>query len=309
MEFLNPKNLNLEWTKFIRYGVIFSLALTILGLVGMLTPGLNYGIDFRGGVSAHLSFKDGSINEKDLRAVLEGSLKNLQVVKYSSQNGSSEFEVSAQGDDQNKIMPMITGAIETKFGVKDQAWSVQKVDMIGPKVSANLRKSALLSLFYTCILVTLYMYWRFDMRYSPGALAGIFHDLIATVAFLVITQTEFTTTVVAALLTLAGYSINDTVVIFDRIREIEGKSPHKSAKSIVNEALNSTFPRTVITSLTTIFACIILIIFGNEELKGFASTLIVGILIGTYSSAFVASPLYLWADKKFGRAKLETQTA
>ena len=143
------------------------------------------------------------------------------------------------------------------------------------------------------------MYWRFDSRFTPGALACIFHDLAVTCGFLVLTGAEFSTTVVAALLTLAGYSINDTVVIFDRIRETEGKLFGRDRKFIANEAVNSTLSRTIMTATSTLMSCAVMYFLGGPTLKDFSATLFVGIIVGTYSSIFVATPLYVWADKFF----------
>ena len=299
MEFFDPKKLNFNFVKYFRLGVWLSLTLSLVSLILIWKPGLNYGIDFKGGVDAQVDFKDKNINQKDLRALLEGKLKNVQIVNYA-ETGKSAFSVTTE-DSKDFAQKTIKEVLEPVHGPEGQSWNIAKIDSVGPKIGAELRKSAILSLIYTCILVTLYMYWRFDIRYSPGALACIFHDLTLTAGFLVVTRAEFSTTVVAALLTLAGYSINDTVVVFDRIRELEKKYPGRDKSFILNLAINTTLSRTIMTSMLTLGACVVLYFLAGPTLRDFSMALFFGIVVGTYSSAFVAAPLYLWSDNFFNR--------
>lgn len=266
-----------------------------------LYPGLNYGIDFRGGVEAALEFKDPNVEQKDIRELLDPKLQNLSIVNFKDSSTSSSFLITAHSNDKVSVSEIIKSTLAQKYGAEGQAWTVKKMDIVGPKVGFELRKSALLSLIYTCLLVTIYMYWRFDLRYSPGALACIFHDLVLTAGFLIVTRGEFDTTVLAAFLTLAGYSINDTVVVFDRIRELDQKGTYRDTKKLVNDAINSTLSRTIMTATTTLVSCAVLYFVGGPSLRNFAAALFFGIVVGTYSSAFVAAPLYIWADKRFSK--------
>lgn len=302
MELFDPKKLNFDFVRWFKLAGVLSVSLSVISLIAMWWPGLNYGIDFRGGVEAHVNFKDKAVQQKDLRELLDSKLSNVSIVNFSEAN-QNEFLITAQSDSKASVTKVLTDTLETKYGKQGDTWTVSKMDSVGPKVGSELRKSAILSLIYTCILVTLYLYWRFDVRYTPGALGCIFHDLTLTTGFLVATKAEFSTTVVAALLTLAGYSINDTVVVFDRIRELDKKyGETKSRKDLMNEAINSTLSRTIMTASTTLIACTVLYFLGGPSLKDFAAALFFGIVVGTYSSAFVAAPLYFWADAKV-RAK------
>ncbi len=313
MEFFQPKNLKIDWVKYFKPAMLASIALTALSVVLMVKPGLNYGIDFRGGLEALVSFQDPNVDVGELRETLDNKIENLSVVNFASTNGKTEFQITGRSESPEKMSTVLTESLVAKYGPRGEKWEATKIDTVGPKAGSELRKSALLSMIYTCLLVGLYMYWRFDARYAPGVLACIFHDLIVATGFLVVSGMEFSTTVVAGLLTLAGYSVNDTVVIYDRIRELENGSYGKSKAALVNEAINSTLSRTVLTSVTTLGACVILFFIGAADIKAFAATLFVGIIVGTYSSVFVAAPIYLWANNRLesnatGTNKLATST-
>jgi len=295
MEFFNPKNLTIPFNKFFKPTSILSLIMVIAALVLYFTPGINFGIDFRGGVQAQVDFNPtANVDEGILRGLLGKDLKGLTI--QATEGGDKKgFIISALSSEKNILSSKLADILNPTF---DGKWQVSKVDFVGPKVGANLKKSAILSLLYTCLLIAIYMWWRFDILFAPGALACIFHDLIITVGILALTGVEFSTTVVAALLTLAGYSINDTVVVFDRVREMEQKMLGRSKAAIITGALNSCLSRTLITSFTTLMACAVLYFFGGEAIRPFAGTLFIGIIIGTYSSIFVACPLYLWLSKR-----------
>ncbi len=297
MEFFNPNKLKIEFSKHHKPWIIVSMALVLISFVLMVTPGINYGIDFKGGIEAHVKF-NGNTDIGTLRQTLETKLSNLSVVGFS--DAPNEFLITAQEDTKASTTQALNEGLSSHYGATGpDTWQILKMDIVGAKVGSGLLRSAILAIVYTCLLITIFMYWRFDMRFAPGALFCIFHDLVIVTGFLSITGIEFSTTVVAALLTLAGYSINDTVVVFDRIREIESKYLGKTKEQIVDYAVNSTMSRTIMTSATTLVSCAVLYFLGGAALKDFAAVLFVGIIIGTYSSIFVAAPLYIWASKKF----------
>jgi preprotein translocase subunit SecF len=301
MELFDPKKLNFDWAAKFKTANFISLILVAVCAIAFFVPGLNYGIDFRGGVEAHVRFAgDKNVEVKDLRDLLDGKLLGLSVQKFSDA-GAKDFLIVTQSDSKADVGTQLKTVLTGKYGEEGPAsWQVAQLDSVGRKVGNDFKESAILSLLYTCLLIAAYIYLRFDFRFTPGALACVFHDLILTMGLLVLIRAEFTTTIVAALLTLAGYSINDTVVIFDRIREIEARFVGKSKAFIVNESINSTLSRTMMTATTTLMCCVVLYFLGGPTLKDFAFTLFFGIIIGTYSSIFVASPLYVWADAKFG---------
>jgi len=300
MEFFKPGQIDFEFTKRFKLFVPISLIVMLFAIIALIKPGFNYGIDFRGGVEAHVIFKN-KIEAADLRSALESKLDNVSIVNFSDSSERHEFLVTAQGDSRESVTKILNESLAAKYGsLGDDTWKIERLDVVGARVGADLRRSALLSMLYTCLLIALYMYWRFDMRFTPGVLACILHDLVIVAGFISITRMEFSTTLVAALLTLAGYSINDTVVVYDRIREVEGKFLGKTREELLNHAINSTISRTLMTAITTLGSCVIIYFKGGPTLKDFALVLFVGILVGTYSTFFVSAPLYLWADKKFG---------
>lgn len=311
MELFNPKNLNIPFVKSFKIVVPAAITLFVVCLFMMFVkPGIKYGVDFRGGVEAGVAFKDASIDPAVLRADLDPVIPGLSIVEIQGNITSGftkEFLVTGATDEKSNTGEILDKHLQ-KFGVKGTDWAVTRMDSVGPRVGAELKKSALMSIIYTAILIMLYIYIRFDIRYSPGAIIGVLHDLVFTCGFLILSGTEFSTNVVAALLTLAGYSINDTVVVFDRIREVEKTMLGKSRAAIVDFAINSTLSRTVITGVTTLMSLVILYYVGGASLRDFSLTLIVGIIIGTFSSIFVAAPLYLWGDKIWGVKPIETST-
>ena len=306
MELFDPKKLNFQFVKSFKYFVTASIVVSIVCLFSMFVrPGFKYGIDFRGGTEAVVGFKDAQVNTLQIRDVLNDKVPGLSIVEVENKQAQTEYkkEFLMIGISENK--ESVAKAFEEglgKFGKKNSDWTISKLDTVGPKVGGELRHAALWSLIYTALLITLYIYLRFDARFAPGAMIAVLHDLLLTCGFLVWTQTEISTEIVAALLTLAGYSINDTVVVFDRIREVEHSMVGRTKAALIDYAVNSTLSRTMITAAISLLSLAILYFVGGVTLRDFSMTLFVGILVGTYSSIFVAAPLYLWGDKLWGTA-------
>ncbi|MBP7843381.1 MAG: protein translocase subunit SecF [Proteobacteria bacterium] len=298
MELFDPKLLKINFSKTFNFFVVVSSILCVLSAIAIFYPGFNYGIDFRGGIEAQVEFNDPAVNSQAIRDAIGDKVKNLTIVESSKKDSGlkKEYYLNVQADDVNAGSKQLKEVLEQAY---PGAYKLSKMDTVGPKIGAELRKSALLSLFYTCILIALYIYWRFDIRYSPGAIIAVIHDLLLTSGFLIVTRMEFSTTVVAALLTLAGYSINDTIVVFDRIRELEARVGSMDRKNMLNLAVNSTLSRTVMTAGTTLMCCVVLYFFGGAALREFSAAIFFGIIVGTYSSIFIAAPTYLLGDRLF----------
>ncbi len=193
-------------------------------------------------------------------------------------------------------------------GLRDQPWGAgaerMRSEWVGPKVGRQLRVAGISSIVYALLFIMLYIAVRFDLRFAPGAVAALVHDVIITVGVFTISRVEVTLATVAALLTIVGYSLNDTIVVFDRIRENLGRVKERSLSQVVNQSINATLSRTLLTSLTTLLAVVILLTVGwQTTIRDFAFALLIGVLVGTYSSVFVASPIVLWVDKRFGKKK------
>ena len=206
-----------------------------------------------------------------------------------------EVHLKSQGD---KLMSALAAGLRTNYGDKITPTHPLRVEWIGPKAGAQLRNSAVKSIAITLILVMLYIAFRFDLRFAPGAVLALMHDALLTLGVLTIFQVELNLATVAALLTIIGYSVNDTVVVYDRVRENLGRLRGASFEKIINHSLSEMLGRTVITSLTTVLAMMIFFFVGTGTLKTFAGTLVLGIIFGTYSSIYIALPLTDWLDRK-----------
>jgi preprotein translocase subunit SecF len=181
----------------------------------------------------------------------------------------------------------------------NDSYKINKIESIGPKIGKELSKNARNAIIASLILIGLYISIRFDFSYAVGSIAALLHDLIITLGVFVVVDYEISVAIIAALLTIVGYSLNDTIVIYDRIRENLTNNPHRIKDQTINESLNQTLARTIVTSLTTLLVVMVLFLYGGNVLKPFAFTLIVGVLLGTYSSLFVASPIMLYLEEKF----------
>jgi preprotein translocase subunit SecF len=305
-----PSKTKIDFVGSTRICVGISIVAMLASVVLFFTKGLNYGIDFKGGAEVQLMFKQPT-DVATLRTTLEeAGMKNLKIQALGTENkeflakmGADEASLQAMGE-------MVEKALSAKM---DRAsFEVERVDVVGPQAGAQLRKSGVLSLMYALLCIFIYVAIRFDSRYSPGAVAALIHDSIITIGVLVILQREFSLSILAAILTIIGYSINDTIIVFDRIRETLKAHPERSIDANVNASINDTLSRTILTGTTTMMVTIALMVFGSAVIADFALTMTIGILVGTYSSVFVASPIYValvkWQDSRKADATQKAAT-
>lgn len=281
-------------SKFPLFVPLSALAV-IASVVLIMTKGLNYGVDFRGGAEVQVKFQQ----EVELVA-LRKSLKQEKfvgaVVQRIGERAENEFLIKVQADEQNlnQVTQKISNFFESTF--KDQGAEIRKTDIVGPKAGKVLRNSGIQAMLWAFLAIMIYVGLRFDFKYAPGAIVALFHDVIIIVGIFVLTQKEFTLQIIAALLAVIGYSVNDTVVIYDRVREHE-ESFAGSLKKHLNKALSETLSRTLLTSLTTLFVSLTMFFFGGLVIKDFFFAITIGVFLGTYSSLFVAAPVTLFLDK------------
>ncbi|MDX1591431.1 MAG: protein translocase subunit SecF [Balneolaceae bacterium] len=290
-----------DFIKYHNIAYLISGALVIGSIIAIFTMGLNYGIDFRGGKEFVFQF-DNPVSVSEIRSELTEPLGTTPEIKLFGSESEILIRTDAEGD--------ITEVSETIMGVvtalyPDNPVSIQKTDLVGPRFAEDLRRGAINSIFFALAVVFIYIFIRFKGWYfSAGAIAALAHDvLIVLGVFTVMGEiAPFNVTIdqaiIAAFLTIVGYSLNDTVVVFDRIRENSIVYKTMAFRDMINKSLNDTLSRTVITSLTTLFVVLVLFIFGGEVLKGFAFALVLGIILGTYSSLFVASALVVELQKR-----------
>jgi preprotein translocase subunit SecF len=283
-----------------------SIAVTLAGIVWALARGVEYGIDFAGGTEVQLQFQK-NVGIEQVRGALDASGIRGAEVKYYGKDESGvliRVREGAQGAQAGaEATKKVLAAVDQGFpNNKSQLLQEQH---IGPKIGAELRTKAIWAVLFTCVVILVYLTFRFRLVYGVGAVIAILHDVLVAFAFAVICNglvpwlnLEMNSTLLAAFLTIVGFSVNDTVIIFDRIREDQKKYKGQTLKEIMNRAINETLPRTIITSGTVFLTLLVLFIWGGEVLRGFAFTMLIGVITGTYSSIFVASAVaYDWLER------------
>ena len=295
------ENANYAFIPNRRKAYIFSGILLVLSVLSFVTRGIELGIDFKGGMEFVVETQ-GDLPVTDVRSTLADALGAEPEVKRFDMEGNvggllvRTVEEEAEGEGEiTRVQNLITSGIAAEF--PNAQPDVVKTDVVGPRFASDLQRGALYSIFGSLLVVFVYILIRFEWRFGAGAVAALIHDVTITLGLFSLLHDwlpfslQIDQTIIAAFLTIVGYSLNDTVVVFDRIREYANVFKTEPYPDVVNRSINNTLSRTIVTSGTTLLVVITLFIFGGEVLKGFAFALIVGIVIGTYSSIFVASPI------------------
>ena len=302
---------NIDWLGKKWYFLGFSLIFSVAGVLSMLFwHGIPQGVDFKGGTQITVPF-NAPPNEDHIRQALErAGLKDYTIQRISNVGGESGNEVVVslpQSTATDQAHDAGRKAVEDALSANyhDSGFSQPSVDIVGPTAGKQLQKQAWLATAYSLIGMLVYLWFRFELIYGVAAVVAVFHDTLITVGAFSLTNQEITLTVIAAILTLIGYSMNDTIVVFDRIRENLALSRRESLADVVNRSINQTLSRTVLTSGLTFLTVLSLYIFGGQVLHGFSFALVVGILIGTYSSIAVAAPMLVaYQDWRKSRGKV-----
>ena len=277
--------------------IVLSSAVILVGIISMITHGgLKYGIDFDGGTLVQLKFKTPPAIE-DLRDGLKTiGLGDSTIQEFGSKNHIL-IRVEKSEEKLEEIGTKVKNSLIGKFQAGDIL--VERVEMVGPKVGKDLREKAILSIIYAIIGIVIYISWRFELQYAIAAIIALVHDVLVTMGAFSLADKEFTLVIVAAFLTIIGYSLNDTIVVFDRIRENMRRKGKTSFADVINMSINQTLSRTILTSGTTLLVVVALFLRGGEIIHDFSFALIVGVLVGTYSSIFIASVfLVCWGNRK-----------
>ena len=279
---------DIKFSNFYKKMNIFSFILIFLSIIVLLFKGLNLGVDFKGGTLIEIRAENSTITIGELReSFLKMNLGDVKVKKFGKQNDYLiNIEATKSGDEN--FIKSINDKLSADLG---SAVNFRRVENVGPKVSNELLRAGLLAISLSLAAMLFYIWIRFEWQFSLGAIAALIHDVVITVGIFSFLSYEINLSIVAAVLTIVGYSMNDTVVIFDRIRENLKKYSKISTKEISDLSINQTLSRTLITSVTTLLALFSIFIFGGAILKGFSFAMIVGVIVGTYSSIFVATPI------------------
>ncbi len=287
-----------------RSAYILSVSLIVLGLAAVVFKGgLNLGIDFKGGTSIVLQF-EGPISTNDLRNSIENAgLGSTEIKRFGSANEVLIYIKQQEEFSAQEVAVKVEAAIQNAH--PDLKYERIMFDTVGPKIGKELRKSAILAILFALLLILIYIGWRFELVFAVGAIIALFHDVLITLGIFTIVGYELSLKEIAAFLTIVGYSLNDTIVVYDRIRENLKVLRSEPLSVIINKSINQTLSRTVITSGTTLIVVLILFLMGGSVLRGFSFAMVIGVLVGTYSSIFVASPLVLeWQTRHGGKGKL-----
>lgn len=277
------------------YAFIFSTILMIATVVGFFTKGLNYGVDFRGGAEIQVQFSE-KIELENIRTTLSENGFGASQVQTIGDEDDNEVLVKVQADESNlnEVSDKVSLLFKEKYSAQNA--TIRKTDIVGPKAGAELRSSGFQAIVWAFLMIMIYVGLRFDFKFAPGAIYASIHDVMMIVGFFIITQKEFSLQIVGALLAIIGYSVNDTVVIYDRVRENEDKNPSLGLRENINVSLNETLSRTILTSLTTFIISFIMLIMGGGVIHDFFIAICIGVFVGTYSTVFIASPITLWLD-------------
>ena len=296
MQLIKP-NTNIDFVGKRKLAFFVSIALILIGIVSLIVKGgPNYGIDFAGGTLVQVKF-----TEATDAATIKGALKDLDLgnpVVQSFGEDQNEFLIRVErttGELQG-LSAQIQSTLEKTF--KKGQVDIRRVEMVGPQVGKDLRSKGLKAIFYAMLGILVYVSWRFEFRFAVGAIVALMHDVIITLGAFSVFNKEIDLPIIAAFLAIIGYSLNDTIIVYDRIRENLGKHNKEDFSFIVNRSVNETLSRTLLTSGTTLLVILALFILGGGVIHNFAFAMLVGVVIGTYSSIFVASPiLILWQKK------------
>lgn len=288
---LIPVGTKINFMRFRRMAAILSLALCIGSLGLFLFKGLNYGIDFEGGILMEIRTAEAA----DM-ASLRRTVNGLGLGQVELQEFGKNTDVLIRVERQQGDATAQNVAVEKVKAALGGAVSFRRTEFVGPKVSSELVEAGITAVLLALGAMLMYIWFRFEWQFGVGAVIALAHDVIMTIGIFSLLGLEFNLTTVAAILTIAGYSINDTVVVYDRVRENLRKFKTMPLSDVINLSLNDTLSRTLLTSITTLIALLILFFFGGEVIKGFSFGMIWGVLVGTYSSIFIATPLLIYMN-------------
>ena len=285
------KNLEINFNKYFKIFNIFSITLILISIILLLFKGLNYGVDFKGGTLIELRATDQQITIFQLRkSFLNMNLGDVNVKEFGK-NNDFLIKFEKKESDNKNLISEIKENLNKSIG---PGYNFRRVENVGPKVSAELLKSGVIAICLSLVAMLIYIWIRFEWQFSLGAICALFHDVILTLGVFSLFSFEINLSIVAAVLTIVGYSMNDTVVIFDRVRENLRKFSDIKIFDLTNKSINETLSRTIITSVTTLLALVSIYIFGGHILKGFSLAMILGVIFGTYSSIYIANPILVF---------------
>jgi preprotein translocase subunit SecF len=292
---LIPPTINVDFVGKRRFFVLFSLVINLASIVLMLTWGFNYGVDFVGGAVVEIRFPQPVSAQAIRQSVATVGLEDLTIQDLGGDSRTFLLHFKQGGEEMGAIGSTVKSALAASFG---DSFETLRVEAVGAKVSSELRRRGFLSVAFATLFMSVYIGVRFQVRFGLGAVIALIHDVLVVTGALVLTQMPFDLSVLAAILTVVGYSVHDTIIVSDRIRENMRKSRRESLAEVMNRSINETLSRTIITSGTAVLVLLALFTFGGYVIRPFAFTLIIGFITGTYSSIYIAAPVILSFEKQ-----------
>ncbi|MDY6844005.1 MAG: protein translocase subunit SecF [Thermodesulfobacteriota bacterium] len=292
---LIKSDINIDFVGKIKMCIVISLIAILIGFISLImNNGFKYGIDFSGGTLVQVKFAEAVKISAIRDALLTLDSENAVIQRFGRiENNEFIIRIKTSSTDLRGLSEQMSTELTEGIGNLE----IRRVEMVGPKVGKDLRRKATYAIFFAFLGILAYISFRFDYRFGIGAIIAIIHDVTITLGAISITGIELDLPVIAALLTIVGYSINDTIIIYDRVRENQRRFPKEKFHIVVNKSINQTLSRTILTSGTVIFVLVALYILGGEILKNFAFILLIGVIAGTYSSMYIASPVVIfWSD-------------
>lgn len=291
-----PTDTRFGFMQFRRVTFPLSAFLSVLSVLLFFTWGMNFGIDFKGGTLVEMQSRSGPAEVANIRQRAEAlGFGEVEVQQFGTpQDVSVRIELQPGGE---QAQQNVVSRLRETFG---SAYDFRRVEVVGPRVSGELVQSGTLGVILAIIGVLVYLWFRFEWQFAVGAVVATLHDLVLTIGFFALTQIEFNMTSIAAILTIIGYSLNDTVVVYDRVREIMRKYKRMGVLEMLDLSMNSTLSRTLITGVSTFLVLVALAVFGGEVIKGFAYAMLFGLVAGTYSSVFIAAPILIYLGVRPG---------
>lgn len=281
-----------------KIGFIISVLLIVISIAGVFTKGVKYGIDFRGGTIIQVKF-EAEPALQDVRALFVKALSSTVNITRFGDVENNEIMITLSQEEVMEKTDDLSGFVSQVLKEKFERFEIRRIETVGPKVGNELKQKSVYAGLYAFLGILIYIGFRFKVQYGLAALAAIFHDVTITIGLFVIFDKEFNLTIMAAVLTIIGYSLNDTIVVFDRIRENVSRYPKKQFESVVNISINESLSRTILTSVTTFCVVMALFILGGDIIHDFSFAMAIGLVVGTYSSIFVASPILKYLSPAF----------
>lgn len=298
MQFLDSNKMNVDFVGKRRFFMMISAIVILVGIAALLVRGgLNYGIDFAGGTMVQVRFAKDMNSDQIREALTEIDMGEASIQQFEDEE-AHEFLIRVEKSKSNLVglSDEIRVVLDKAFGAENV--DIRRVEMVGPKVGKDLRRQGMLAILYAMFGILIYITLRFEFRFAVGAIVALVHDVMITVGVFAVLDKEFSLPIVAALLAIVGYSLNDTIVVYDRIRENMKGSGKSGFLKTVNRSINQTLSRTILTSLTTMLVLVSLFFLGGGVIHDFAFAMIIGVMVGTYSSIFIASPVVISMQPK-----------